>query len=142
MKIQYFAFIIISFINILTSLPSDQIWTKTLSYIEQGKMIINENKTHFIFDESNYTALDINGNKMNILYEKQENISKKYNISNYIFIIDNLDENEESIEAATFNLFKYFYNIFKINMEKSIVALFSIKSRRLRIRTGEITKKI
>ena len=104
-------------------------------------MIINENKTHFIFDESNYTALDINGSKMNILYEKKENISKKYNISNYIFIIENLDENEESIEAATFNLFKYFYNIFKINMEKSIVALFSIKSRRVRIRTGEITKK-
>ena len=141
MKIQNFILIIISFIKISTSLPSDNIWIKALSYIEEGKMIINENKTHFIFDESNYTALDINGQKMNILYEKQEKIFKKYNMSNYIFIVDNLDEKEETIESATFNLCKYLYNTYKINMEKSIVALFSIESRRVRIRTGEITKK-
>ena len=95
MKIQNFILIIISFIKISTSLPSDNIWIKALSYIEEGKMIINENKTHFIFDESNYTALDINGQKMNILYEKQEKIFKKYNMSNYIFIVDNLDEKKK-----------------------------------------------
>ena len=140
MIFHYYAFIIFSFINIYTSLPSDKIWKKALSNIELGKMIINKDKTHFIFDESNYTSLDINSRKMNILYQKQENISEKYGVSNYIFIVDHLDEKEESIEEAAINLCKYLKNYYNINMDKSIVALFSIETRKVRIKTGKKTK--
>ena len=133
-------FLLISLIYIFISLPSDDIWNKTLSYIEQGKMLIDEKKSHFIFDESNYTQLDIHNPKMQILFEKQGKLFKKHNISNYIFVVDNLNEKEETIENATFNLCKYLYNVYGINMEKSVVALFSIKSRRFRIRTGEKVK--
>lgn len=138
MKNQYvfLSFLFISFLDLFFSLPSDKIWKKTLSYIEQGKMVITENKTHFVFDESNYTKLDINSSHMKYLYKKQENLFKKYNVSNYIFLIDNLDEKEEIIEEVTFNLCRYLRNIFKIDMEQSIVAVFSIGTRKFRIRIG------
>ena len=55
------------------------------------------NHHHFIFDESNYTELPIYDNKMEVLYQKQENISQKYQISNYIFIVDNIDETQEKL---------------------------------------------
>ena len=78
---------------------------------------------------------------MNYLYQKQEDIFSKYNISNYIFIVDHLNENLESIEDATFNLCRYLSNYFNISMAESVVALFSMETRRVRIRTGEITKE-
>ena len=132
--------ILISLLKLVISLPSENIWNKMQSYIKQGKMLINENKTNFIFDESNYLEYDIHSPQMKILYEKQEEFFKKYKVSNYIFLVDNLDEKKEVIEEATFNLCKYLYNTYKINMENSIVALFSIETRRLRIRTGENVK--
>ena len=60
------------------SISSDEIWNKTKNYINQGKIILNINKTHFIFDELNYTKLDINSTKM--LYIK----GKKKFIKNII----------------------------------------------------------
>ena len=104
-----------------------------------GKMLV-KNRNFFIFDESNYTALDINSPIMNKLYQKQEILFQKYNISNYIFIVDNLDEKQESIESATFNLCKYLCNNYSINMNRSTVALFSINSRRVRLRSGDKIK--
>ena len=134
-----FIFSFISLLRMIYLLPSDLIWKKTQLYMENGRMVAN-NKNYFIFDESNYTKLDIKDSKMIYLYQKQENLFQKYNISNYIFIVDNLDENQESIESAAFNLCKYLYNIYSINMNRSIVALFSIKSRRVRLRSGDKIK--
>ena len=51
--------------------PSDTIWKKTLEYITEGKMKVFEGRNFFVFDESNYTSLDINDSKMEILYQKQ-----------------------------------------------------------------------
>ena len=134
-------FLFLSLLNLFISLPSDDIWKKLTIYINNNQIILNDKKTHFIYDESNYTKLDINSDKMNYLYQKQEEIFSKYNISNYIFITDNLNENLESIKNATFNLCRYLSNYFSINMAESVVALFSIETRRVRIRTGEITKE-
>ena len=136
---SFFFFLFISLIKIFYFLPSDLIWKKTQLYMENGKMLV-KNRNFFIFDESNYTALDINSPIMNKLYQKQENFFQKYNISNYIFIVDNLDEKQESIESATFNLCKYLCNNYSINMNRSTVALFSIKSRRVRLRSGDKIK--
>ena len=126
--------------NILISLPSDEIWKKIQYYIKYGNMITNKEKAYFIFDELNYLGMDINDPKMEILYKKQEKIYSKYNVSNYIIIVKTLNERKESIEDATFKLSKYFNETYGFKMAKSVVALFSIETRRFSIRTGEITK--
>ena len=78
---------------------------------------------------------------MKKLYEKQRSFFLKWSTSNYIFVIDNFDENLESIEDGVFHLSQYLYNEFKVKMENSVLALFSIQTRKIRIRTGEITKR-
>ena len=64
-------FILFLELNLHRALPSDEIWNKTQMYIKEGKMIAPIFLQYFIFDESNYTALDINSEKMNYLYLKQ-----------------------------------------------------------------------
>ena len=126
--------------NILISLPSDEIWNKIQYYIKCGNMVTNKEKAYFIFDELNYLGMDINDPKMKILYKRQEEIYNKYNVSNYIIIVKALNESKESIENTTFKLSKYLNETYGYKMAKSVVALFSIETRRFSIRTGEITK--
>ena len=140
-KIKTNILLLFTLFSLFICLPSDDIWNSLISKINNRKIILKDKKTHFIYDESNYTKLDINSTKMNYLYQKQEDIFSKYNISNYIFIVDHLNENPESIEDATFNLCRYLSNYFNISMAESVVALFSMETRRVRIRTGEITKE-
>ena len=140
-KIKTNILLLFTLFSLFICLPSDDIWNSLISKINDRKIILNDKKTHFIYDESNYTKLDINSTKMNYLYQKQEDIFSKYNISNSIFIVDHLKENLESIEDATFNLCRYLSNYFNISMAESVVALFSMETRRVRIRTGEITKE-
>ena len=49
--------------------------------------------------------LPINDSKMEVLYQKQENISQKYQLSNYIFVVDNIDETQEKIESVADHLY-------------------------------------
>ena len=65
---------------------------------------------------------------------------KHKNHFNYIFVVDNFDENAEKIEDGAYHLSQYLYNEFHVKMEYSVLALFSIETRRVTIRTGEITK--
>ena len=111
------------------SISSDEIWNKTKNYINQGKIILNINKTHFIFDELNYTKLDINSTKMHALYKRQEKIYKEYNITTYIFIVDDLDKAELVLDQAVQNLKNHLEKDFKINIKNSIIILISVKSR-------------
>jgi uncharacterized membrane protein YgcG len=78
---------------------------------------------------------------MKKLYEKQKLLFNKWETSNYIFIVNNFDENLESIEDGVFHLNQYLYKEFKVKIENSIIAFFSIKTRRIKIKTGEIFKK-
>ena len=128
-------------INLFISLPSEEILIKLKNDIIENKLLINPNKTHFLFDESNYTRLDINHKKMKILYEKQEDIYNNLKISNFIFVVDYIDENQESIELATKRLRQYLYYAFEVDIDNSIVALFSMKSRRVRISIGKKTNE-
>lgn len=116
-------------VNTNNSLTSDEIWSKTKKYIKQGKMILNRNKTHFIFDESNYTKVDIYSNKMKSLYKKQEEFFKKFNLSTYIFIIDDLDKTELILDKAVKNLKNHLEKEYKINNKDSIIILISVKSK-------------
>jgi hypothetical protein len=61
---------------------------------------------------------------------------------NFYFLVENFDENKESIQDGAFHLSQYLYNNLGVKMEKSVLALFSIETKRVTIRTGEITKKI
>ncbi len=133
--------LLLSLVNLFKCLPSDDIWYKLKTYIEENKIVLNDNRGHFIYDESNYTGLPLNSTKMEILYQKQKELFFKYNLANYIFVVDYLDENLESIEDAANNLSRYLNNIFKIDMEQSIIALFSMRTKRVRIRTGKITRE-
>ena len=40
--------------------PSSDIWFKAMKYMQEGKMKYPKDMNYFIFDESNYTALEIN----------------------------------------------------------------------------------
>jgi len=77
---------------------------------------------------------------MKKLYERQKSFFLNRSTSNYIFVVENFNENLESIENGAFHLSQYLYNEFKVKMENSVLALFSIQTRKIRIRTGEITK--
>jgi len=130
----------LSFFIFCYTSQSDEIWIKVKQYINESKMILND-KNYFIFDEENYTNLDLKGSEMQSLYEKQKEFYSNYSTANYIFVIKNLNEKQESIEDATYNLCRYLYNEYGVSMEKSVVALFSIETKRVRIRTGEKTKE-
>ena len=87
---MFFLLIALLQINLHESLDSFGIWNKTIQYIIEGKMKVPGSMNYFIFGESNITALDINGEKMNTLYQKQKEIFDDYSVPNYIFACDNL----------------------------------------------------
>ena len=130
----------ISLFYLLNCLPSEDIWKKVIEYNDTNLMVINDTN-YFIFQEKNYCNKDIYSEEMQVLYNKQKSFFEKRGTANYIFVVDNFDENKESIKDGAFHLSQYLYNEFNAKMEKSIIALFSIETRRLRIRTGEITKE-
>lgn len=69
-----------------TILPSEEIWLSVKNYTDQGLMVYN--KSYFIYDEKNYTKLDIHGEKMTALNRLQNETYIKNNyLSNYIFIL-------------------------------------------------------
>ena len=129
-------------INLYSLLPSDDIWNKTLQYMDEGKMNYHDDKNYFIFDESNYTALDINGTKMEALFIKQKYLYEKYKIPNYIFVVDNQDENQEPSSNAASNLAALLKSEFNIDIDNTIIGFFSIETRKSRIRTGSLIRKI
>mgnify|MGYP002625159324 CR=1 FL=1 len=128
-------------INLYSLSPSDTIWKKTLEYITKGRIKVPEGRNFFVFDESNYTSLDINSDKMKILYQKQNELFAKYGIPNYIFAVDNHNENSELLTVATHNLAAHLNTEFGIDKNKAIIGYLSIQTRRIKIRTGETIRK-
>ena len=119
-------------INIILLLPSDEVWNKTMQYYEEGKMLIF-GKKHFIFDEYNYTKLDINDTKMIDLYKKQDDIYLNYSISTYIFAIQNINETEEyDLKINIIENLKQF----GVDTNKTIFTVISIDTERAVIYIG------
>ena len=67
---------ILLLISSIFLLPSGDIWNKIFQNIQEKKIVYKP--THFIFDEDNYTGLDIYGDKMRQLYNIQESIFINY----------------------------------------------------------------
>ena len=76
--------------------PSSDMWNKLNQHIKENKTLIFSG--HFIFDEENYTALDVNADEMKQLYNLQDTIYKDYHTATYIFAIKNLDTSLESLD--------------------------------------------
>ena len=114
--------------------PSTVIWKKVLNASDNGEIIIPENKRYFIYDEQNYLQEEINSTKMKALYKKQENIYTKNGIPNYIFLVNDIDENGEDLETCAKTIINYINNDFHYSLNKSIIALFSINSHNSSLR--------
>ena len=94
MKFYFYLALVFQVIVSISSLPSEDLWNKTLQYISEGKMK-SFGKNYFIFDEENYTSLDINSKKMNILYDKQKDLYNHYSLRTFLFISKKLDRSIE-----------------------------------------------
>lgn len=141
MKKESLLIYFISFIYLLNCYPSDEIWNNVIEYINLNKMVLN-NHNYFIFQENNYCNKSLDSDEMKYLYEKQKSFFTEYETPNYIFVVNNFNENQESIEDGTLSLSQYISTTFEVNLQKSVIALFSIETRRIRVQTGENTKKI
>jgi hypothetical protein len=104
-------------------------------------MKVFEGRNFFIFDESNYTKLDINGSKMESLFQKQKELHINYGIPNYIFVVKNHNEDSESLTQATHNLAAHLNNEFKVDKNRAVIGYLSMKTRRIKIRIGETIRK-
>ena len=133
---------IISFIliiNLIISLPSDEIWNKTMKYYRENKMLIF-NKKHFIFDEFNYTKLSINDTKMKTLYKKQDEIYILFSVSTFIFLVKHINETEEDL-MVTFraNMRENLKN-FGVYINLTLFTVISVDTKQALIYTGSKTK--
>lgn len=97
-------FVIFSFVKSSTDYPSTMIWDNFLLSLENGKIILPQNKKYFIFDESNYLNEDKNSKRMQKLYQRQKNVYDKNGIANYIFLVDYIDEDVENLEKCAKNI--------------------------------------
>ena len=129
-------------INLHESSDSYGIWNKTKYYIKEGKMKVPVGYNYFIFDESNITGLDINGAKMNTLYQSQKEIYDEYGVPNYIFACDNLEERTEKLIDTTHNLALFLKTEYKVDTDNAVILLISMKTRQMRIRTGDSLRRI
>ena len=128
-------FILFLELNLHRALPSDEIWNKTQLYIKEGKMNVPPYLQYFIFDESNYTALDINSEKMNYLYLNQFELSL-YGVLNYIFIVDELNQSIESLESVTNNLAEIINKQYFISKDYALILFISNNTQKYRIHAG------
>ena len=86
---------IISLFYLLNCLPSEDIWNQFVNRKSNNTLI---NKNYFIFQENDYCKRDIYSEDMQKLYEKQKSFFTKWEASNYIFAVDNFDENLEQLK--------------------------------------------
>lgn len=121
-----------------SSLPSYDIWEKTLQYKNQNKMSFSNNR--FIFDEENYTSLDIYDDKMKQIYNMQDKIYNNYHISTFIFAAKYIDDSKESFGSVRNNTRDNLRNN-KYDVDNSIFTVISVTSNKALIYTGKNTRK-
>ena len=125
----------ISFQTQITTWTSNDLW----NYIEE-EILINKtiNPNYFIIDPNKYLSI-VGSEKMNKIEETQKDVFEETKIPNYIIFISNLNE---SIENFTFVISQKLKIKFpEVNISNSIVSVFSIFDRKMRIRTGSKLKK-
>ena len=98
-----FSFFFIPIINISRHKPLTNLFEKFQNNVNEGKIVLNT--THyFIFDELNVISPIPNITKMEILNQKQNEIYSNNGISTYIFIVSQL-EGQDNISNISFLLY-------------------------------------
>ena len=118
----------------ITNWTSEELW----NYIEE-EILINKtiNSNYFVVDPNKFLSL-VGSEKMNNIEEKQRELFNELKIPNYIIYVSNLNEN---LENFTFSIAKKLNNAFpEVNISNSIISVFSIFDKKMRIRTGSKLK--
>ena len=118
----------------ITNWTSEELW----NYIEE-EILINKtiNSNYFVVDPNKFLSL-VGSEKMNNIEEKQRELFNELKIPNYIIYVSNLNEN---LENFTFSIVKKLNNAFpEVNISNSIISVFSIFDKKMRIRTGSKLK--
>ena len=126
-------------INLIISLPSDEIWNKTMKYYKENKMLVF-NKKQFIFDEYNYTRLSINDTKMKTLYKKQDEIYDLFSVSTFIFLIQHINETEEDLMVTFRANMRDNLKKFGVYINLTLFTVISVDAKQALIYTGSQTK--
>ena len=117
--------------------PSNVIWAKTLYSIKNGEIMMSSNKTHFIYDEKNYIKDGNDSSRMKALYKLQEDMFLNNNIKTYFFLVEIIYETYKSLNTIAVNIYNSIYNEFGFTLKNSIIAIFSIKSNKIIIISGD-----
>ena len=135
---KFYFVLVLQVIISVSSLPSEDLWNKTMQYISEGKIKTFEKK-HFIFDEDNYTALDINSEEMNALYFEQEKLYKAYNLTSFLFICKNLNRTIEDAYSIRDNTRDHLKD-YGVYINNSFFVLISVESNESILYTGTFVK--
>lgn len=137
---KFFLFSILIFFSIQSQIntwSSYDLW-KYIEYELKSNNAINKN--YFTMDPNRF--LSKNGNyNLNLIEKNQQKLFIETKIPNYIIFISNLVPNEK-IEDLAFYVAKNFYLKFpEVNVSNSIISIFSVNDRKMRIRTGSLLKQ-
>ena len=140
MKFYYYLVFLLQVIIYVSSLPSEDLWNKTLQYISEGKMILNEKYNYFIFDEENYTSLDINSNEMKSLYDQQKELFSHYSLRTFLFIAQNLNRSIEDAYSIRDNIRNHLID-YGVYINYTVFVLISAETNESILYTGSKIKK-
>ena len=137
-------FLIFIFHFLYSSQSSIKTWSskELWNYIEFEQTNKQLNKNYFLIDPNKFLETN-KKNDMILIENAQKKLFEKTKIPNYIIFISNINLKKESIEEFTFSIAGYISKQFPdVNITNSIITVFSINDRKMRIRTGTILKKI
>lgn len=135
---QFVIVIFVIDIFFITSLTSNEAWNLIVKDYSEGKML-NESKDFFIFQEENYTQLDINDEKMKEIYEKQIEMYYLCGIRSYIFAINN--RSQMDISNFRSNM-RDNMKSWGINVNNSVFTVVMVNENDSIVYTGSIIKQL
>ena len=139
MKFYFYFVLVLHAIISVSILPSEDLWNKTLQYISEGKMK-TFGKSYFIFDEENYTALNINSSEMEALYDKQKDLYNSYSLRSFLFICKNLNRTIQDAYSIRDNMRDHLIS-FGTYINNTVFVLISVESNESILYTGSLIRK-
>lgn len=138
MKVLLFSIIIFySLQSQINTWSSYDLW-KYIEYELTSNNAINRN--YFTIDPNRFLSKYGNYN-LNLIKNNQQKLFIETKIPNYIIFISKLEKNEK-IEDMAFYIAKNLHLKFpEVNVSNSIISIFSINDRKMRIRTGSLLKQ-